>query len=113
VQFVSNVVFASVVLKEQVCHGMRLGVYCLLVNLGLHIQKRTGNPCSKQAVSAFPSAAALVQHLPPQPASPHQVTRGVLAATACIVVGCVLLVSFGDHSSRVYTAHDLLGLYAQ
>jgi hypothetical protein len=41
-----------------------------------------------------------------------QVTRSILVATGCIVSGCVLLVSFGDHTSDVYTAHDLLRLYA-
>ncbi|KIY99135.1 hypothetical protein MNEG_8826 [Monoraphidium neglectum] len=43
----------------------------------------------------------------------EKVTRSVLAATACIVAGCVLLVSFGDHSSSVFTAKDLLRFYAE
>ncbi|KAI8469173.1 MAG: magnesium transporter [Monoraphidium minutum] len=43
----------------------------------------------------------------------EQVTRSVLLATACIVAGCVLLVSFGDHSSATFTAHDLLALYSE
>lgn len=42
-----------------------------------------------------------------------QVTRAVLIATTCIVAGCVLLVSFGDHSSRVFNAKDLLRLYKE
>ena len=40
-----------------------------------------------------------------------QVTIPILLATACIVGGCILLVSFGSHTSRSYTNKELLGLY--
>lgn len=43
----------------------------------------------------------------------ERATKGVAAATALIVAGCALLVSFGDHSSRVYTARELAGLYRE
>lgn len=36
----------------------------------------------------------------------------MLAATACIVAGCVLLVSGGSHVSEKYTYKELLRLYA-
>jgi hypothetical protein len=42
-----------------------------------------------------------------------QVSKGILAATACIVGGCILLVSFGSHSSQKYTYVQLLRLYQQ
>jgi hypothetical protein len=50
---------------------------------------------------------------PKPPHANRQVTRNVILATVCIVAGCVLLVSFGDHSSSVYAAHDLLAFYAE
>lgn len=37
----------------------------------------------------------------------------MLAATACIVAGCVLLVSGGSHVSEKYTYKQLLHLYGQ
>lgn len=40
-------------------------------------------------------------------------TPSILIATACIVAGCVLLVSFGDHTSSVFTARDLRAFYSQ
>lgn len=42
-----------------------------------------------------------------------QVSWQVIGATSCIVGGCILLVSFGSHSSSSYTYKDLLRLYAQ
>ena len=62
---------------------------------------------------AASSAATLNPPVPHAPRAAPQVTRAVLLATACIVAGCMLLVSFGDHSSRVFTAKDLLRLYAE
>ena len=60
------------------------------------------------------AVCSLPKRLPCRPPPAHrQVTPAVLAATACIVSGCVLLVSFGDHSSAVFTANDLLRLYAE
>lgn len=48
----------------------------------------------------------------PRTHPPHtQVTKPILAATAAIVGGCILLVSFGSHSSRSYNMGELLGLY--
>ncbi|KDD73793.1 hypothetical protein H632_c1832p0, partial [Helicosporidium sp. ATCC 50920] len=38
--------------------------------------------------------------------------RGVLLATGVVVVGCVLLVAFGNHASPVLDASALLELYA-
>jgi hypothetical protein len=37
----------------------------------------------------------------------------VLLATAAIVTGCVLLVSFGNHGSESYTTAQLLDFYAK
>ena len=42
-----------------------------------------------------------------------QVTKRVLTATLCIVVGCVLLVSFGNHDSQTLTVSDMLAFYAR
>lgn len=42
-----------------------------------------------------------------------QVTWLVLVATASIIVGCLLLVLFGNHSSETYDVEDLLELYRQ
>lgn len=38
-------------------------------------------------------------------------TRQVLAATGLIVIGCVLLVVFGSHSSESFDVAQLLDLY--
>lgn len=43
----------------------------------------------------------------------HQVSAAVIAAITCIVGGCILLVSFGSHTSQKYTYRDLLALYGQ
>ena len=40
-----------------------------------------------------------------------QVTKRVLIATALIVAGCIILVSFGNHSSESFTSPELLGFY--
>lgn len=40
-----------------------------------------------------------------------QVTKQVLLATALIVAGCVILVSFGNHTSDVYTSAELQSYY--
>lgn len=37
----------------------------------------------------------------------------MILAIACIVAGCILLVSFGSHTSQTYTYRDLLRLYGQ
>lgn len=42
----------------------------------------------------------------------ERITRRVMMATALVVTGCILLVSFGNHESPVLTAHDLLDLYS-
>jgi hypothetical protein len=42
-----------------------------------------------------------------------QVSAAVIIAISCIVGGCILLVSFGSHSSRTYTYQDLLALYGK
>jgi hypothetical protein len=109
VQFVSNVVFASVVLKEQVCMGLARAwcVSCAAIALtpeGARAGRRMRD-------SACRTGGMRIRRRRLH-ARPRQVTRSVLAATACIVLGCVLLVSFGDHSSSVFTARDLLRLYA-
>jgi magnesium transporter len=39
------------------------------------------------------------------------ITPRVLGATALIVVGCVLLVSFGNHQSELLTAQELMNNY--
>eukprot|EP00879_Flechtneria_rotunda_P023900 GHRR01025310.1.p1 GENE.GHRR01025310.1~~GHRR01025310.1.p1 ORF type:complete len:172 (+),score=34.50 GHRR01025310.1:505-1020(+) len=43
----------------------------------------------------------------------EQVSRGVMIATGCIVGGCIMLVSFGSHTSQAYSYHDLLALYGK
>lgn len=40
-----------------------------------------------------------------------QVTKQVLLATALIVTGCIILVSFGNHTSDVYTSAELQSYY--
>ena len=40
-----------------------------------------------------------------------QVTRQVLLATALIVAGCIILVSFGSHTSATYTSAELQSYY--
>mgnify|MGYP001811571531 CR=1 FL=1 len=47
--------------------------------------------------------------LPTTPAP--QVTWRVVFATAVVVVGCILLVTFGNHESPTLSTHDLLQLY--
>ena len=42
-----------------------------------------------------------------------QVSFLVIIAISCIVGGCILLVSFGSHTSQTYTYRDLLRLYGQ
>ena len=42
----------------------------------------------------------------------ERATRAVLAATALIVAGCVVLVSFGSHASKAYSVGELLAFYA-
>lgn len=42
-----------------------------------------------------------------------QVTRQVLLATALIVGGCIILVSFGSHSSDTYTSAQLQSYYTR
>jgi hypothetical protein len=37
-----------------------------------------------------------------------KVTKKILGGTALIVVGCILLVSFGNHDSKVLTVHDMI-----
>eukprot|EP00798_Chlamydomonas_sp_ICE-L_P030364 gene30364-35369_t len=41
----------------------------------------------------------------------EKITKAVLIATGCILLGCMLLVIFGNHSSEAYTADDLLAFY--
>jgi hypothetical protein len=55
----------------------------------------------------FPDALSF--NLPPA----LQVTKRVLTATLCIVIGCVLLVSFGNHESQTLTVADMLSFYAR
>eukprot|EP00884_Botryococcus_braunii_P007041 jgi/Botrbrau1/16338/Bobra.0345s0002.1 len=38
----------------------------------------------------------------------EQVTKKILGGTALIVVGCILLVSFGNHDSKILTVHDMI-----
>lgn len=40
-----------------------------------------------------------------------QATNKVLAATACIVGGCLLLVIFGNHTSDTLTVKDMIEYY--
>lgn len=40
-----------------------------------------------------------------------QATRHIFMATALVVAGCVLLVVFGNHSSKELTVQQLLDLY--
>lgn len=97
VQFVSNVVFAALVLKEKVRPGVVV-----------QQQQPTTTTCACMVL------AALQPHPPPRPAAARaQVSRGVLAATALIVAGCVLLVSGGSHASEKFTYKELLRLYGQ
>ena len=42
----------------------------------------------------------------------ERATRAVLLATALIVAGCVVLVSFGSHASKAYSVGELLAFYA-
>lgn len=42
-----------------------------------------------------------------------QVFAAVIIAISCIVGGCIVLVSFGSHSSSEYTYKDLLALYGK
>jgi hypothetical protein len=42
-----------------------------------------------------------------------QASAAVIIAISCIVGGCIVLVSFGSHSSRPYTYQDLLSLYGK
>jgi hypothetical protein len=40
-----------------------------------------------------------------------QVTQRILVATALIVAGCIILVSFGNHTSETYTSQQLQAFY--
>ncbi|GAB4817643.1 hypothetical protein N2152v2_004689 [Parachlorella kessleri] len=42
----------------------------------------------------------------------EHITKRVMCATGLVVIGCILLVSFGNHDSPIITAHDLLKLYS-
>jgi magnesium transporter len=43
----------------------------------------------------------------------EKVTLVVIAATACIVAGCILLVIFGNHDSQPYNVKLLMELYTR
>jgi hypothetical protein len=43
----------------------------------------------------------------------EQASAAIIIAISCIVGGCIVLVSFGSHSSRAYTYQDLLALYGK
>ena len=87
IQFVSNVFFASAVLGEKV--------------RGLNLSQRW-----QYKYLVHPILVYTFQHA-------VQVTRRVLFATTCIVIGCVLLVSFGNHQSQTLTVSDMLSYYAR
>ena len=40
-----------------------------------------------------------------------QATRRVCAATFCIVLGCIILVTYGNHQSVTLTVQDMLTYY--
>lgn len=40
-----------------------------------------------------------------------QATRRVCAATFCIVLGCIILVTYGNHQSVTLTVQDMLKYY--
>ncbi|CAD7699807.1 unnamed protein product [Ostreobium quekettii] len=43
----------------------------------------------------------------------EKVTPTILVATGCIVLGCVLLVSFGSHESKQFSVQELMELYTR
>ncbi len=43
----------------------------------------------------------------------EHITKRVMFATALVVTGCILLVSFGNHESPIITAQELLELYSK
>ena len=40
-----------------------------------------------------------------------QATQRVCAATGCIVLGCIILITFGNHQSTTLTVQDMLQYY--
>ena len=88
VQFVSNVIFAWLVLQEKVMvAAARLGAPALAPS----------SACTQSRASHLLAAV--------------QATRRVCAATGCIVLGCIILVTFGNHQSTTLTVQDMLKYY--
>ena len=90
VQFVSNVLFAWLVLQEK-------------VGMSAHARRRLAGLGKPPALSRM---RALTRTCPVS-----QATRRVCAATGCIVLGCVVLVTFGNHQSTMLTVQEMLGYY--
>ncbi len=44
---------------------------------------------------------------------PCQITRNIIIGTCLIIAGCIILVVFGNHTSEVFTGHELLDLYKE
>ena len=94
VQFVSNVVFAWFVLQEAV-RPLTSTFHILQITTATH------------AISTL----QLQDFLMYDTWSLMQATRRVCAATACIVLGCIILVTFGNHQSTTLTVQDMLQYY--
>ena len=99
VQFVSNVFFAYFVLHEKVSIGLSTAACCHTVVLSYS---------DLMYHCAMPEAAPNCQHH----VSPlMQSNKRVVLATALIVCGCIVLVTFGNHHSKALTAKQLQQYY--
>lgn len=86
-----------------------------IFNLGLSLADL--HACAGFAAQSLLAALGVVQFLSNMVfarfLNNEHITRRVMFATALVVAGCVLLVSFGNHESPIVTGKELLALYAE
>ena len=99
VQFLSNMVFARFLNNEAITR-------CARMPPPLHRLPRGIRAAAQEKGGPHPR----VYFLSISPLAP---CRRVMFATALVVTGCILLVSFGNHESPIVTGSELLDLYSK